>query len=86
MFSPWVRVVMLATQRWRTLRKRDGAPYNADPKRSINASLTKTPAYGQVFERDPHIEGFWRLTPGTPPTSPAHCAPSCEPWRHDIVN
>lgn len=65
MFSPWVRVVMLATQRWRTLRKRDGAPYNADPKRSINASLTKTPAYGQVFERDPHIEGFWRLTPGT---------------------
>ena len=86
MFSPWVRVVMLATQRWRTLRKRDGAPYNADPKRSINASLTKTPAYGQVFERDPHIEGFWRLTPGTPPLHPLIAPLPASPRCHVVVN
>lgn len=61
--APFETILGECQKRWRTLRKRDGAPYNADPKRSINASLTKTPAYGQVFERDPHIEGFWRLTP-----------------------
>jgi len=63
--APFDLILTECQKRWRTLRKRDGSPYNADPKRSINASLTKTPAYGQVFERDPHLDGHWRLTPAS---------------------
>jgi hypothetical protein len=50
-------------KKWHTLRRRDGTPYVADPKRSIHASLSKSPACGQVFERDERKEGHWRLTP-----------------------
>eukprot|EP01087_Luapelamoeba_hula_P009168 TRINITY_DN2351_c0_g2_i5.p1 TRINITY_DN2351_c0_g2~~TRINITY_DN2351_c0_g2_i5.p1 ORF type:complete len:753 (+),score=146.13 TRINITY_DN2351_c0_g2_i5:159-2417(+) len=51
-----------ATQRWSTLRRRDGSAYVADPKRSIDASLTKPARSGSVFEQHPTRDGVWQLS------------------------
>ncbi|KAL6072663.1 hypothetical protein QOT17_005490 [Balamuthia mandrillaris] len=50
------------TQKWGTLRKKDGSPYTADPKRSINTTLTRAYPSGPTFEKDPSKPGCWRLT------------------------